>query len=91
MGLRQRAWANRAKAKLIAELGGECVMCGTTEDLEIDHLYKREWSIRNTEFSWRISKYRKEAALGLLQLLCGDCNKFKGRPTEDAPVALQQA
>lgn len=85
MSRRQRDWANRAKAKLIADLGGKCVMCETTENLEIDHIYRREWSICGTEFSWRISKYRKEAKAKLLQLLCGSCNKFRGRPTEDAP------
>ncbi len=86
MARRQREWANRAKAKLIAELGGKCVMCDGVENLEIDHKYRRSWSIRGTEFSWRISKYRQEAKLGLVQLLCEQCNKFKGRPTEDAPT-----
>ncbi len=91
MALRQRLWANRAKAALIQELGGKCVMCQSVENLEIDHIYIRNWIPRQKEFSWRISIYRREAKLGLVQVLCEECNKFRGRPTEDAPVALQQA
>ena len=33
-----KARKQRRKAKLIEMLGGKCVRCGTTEDLEFDHI-----------------------------------------------------
>jgi hypothetical protein len=34
----QLAHYYRVKEKLIEELGGECVVCGTKEELEFDHV-----------------------------------------------------
>jgi len=86
MGKRQRAWARRAYDRLIAELGGQCVACGTkgTEEnaLEIEHKYGIDWSHQKLEWSHRISVYRAEARAGLLQVLCAHCNKHKRKTTD---------
>jgi 5-methylcytosine-specific restriction endonuclease McrA len=78
MAKRQRDWAHRAKAALIAQLGGCCALCQTTWDLEIDHIHGRDWHPRQHELSWRISIYRREAAAGLLRVLCSHCNGSDG-------------
>lgn len=84
MATRQRRWAAKAAEKLKIELGGKCATpdCGETDlsRLQFDHLFQRDWEPDETEFSHRISIYRREAKAGLLQLLCGTCNAKKGKP-----------
>ena len=80
MGLRQRDWARRQVEKLKELLGGKCVECGTTEELEFDHLEPRDYESRKLEWSHRISIYRREIAEGKIQLLCKPCNSRKGKP-----------
>jgi len=82
MGARQKDWARRARAKLVAQLGGKCVMCASTEDLQFDHIVSHSWVASHTEWSHRISIYRREAKAGLIQLLCAYHNRVKGRPPE---------
>lgn len=43
MAKRQREWAKRARLALIESLGGKCVDCGTTKDLELDHIEPCTW------------------------------------------------
>lgn len=90
MGARQRAWARRVRAQLIEQLGGKCVDCGATEELEFDHLVPRRWVCRHKDPSWRMSLIRAEIAAGEIALRCAECNKRKGvpeppPPPEDAP------
>jgi hypothetical protein len=72
---RQSHWAVRARQSLIDELGGECSFCGTKFDLEINHIYGRTWKAREKSSWQRIAIYKREAKLGLLNVLCGCCNK----------------
>jgi hypothetical protein len=74
MSKRQRDWANRAKAELFQRMGNCCWKCGATSELEFDHPNGRDWSIRRTEFSWRVSRYRQEWNSGVGQILCKTCN-----------------
>lgn len=74
MSARQQQWANRAKAALIESLGGKCWACGSSESLEIDHPFGRDWRPSRKSFSWRISIYRREAAEKKIRLLCKTCN-----------------
>lgn len=80
MGKRQKDWARRAYVKLIEELGGKCVKCGTTENLTIDHIDGCEFDHNGVEWSHRISIYRREAKEGKLQILCDKHNCQKGDP-----------
>lgn len=75
---RQAKWAVRARAALVNQLGGCCAVCGSTVDLEIDHIYGRDWSLRKHSSHHRVCIYRREAAKGLLQVLCSKHNSQKG-------------
>ena len=80
MGVRQREWAARVRTQLIEQLGGECVLCGRTWGLEFDHINGRDWSLTAVSSDHRICIYRREAKMGLLQILCRPCNSSKGKP-----------
>ncbi len=83
MGQRQRDWARRKRAQLICELGGKCALCGSEADLQFDHPYGRDWSMRKKDSSWRISILTKEISRGLIRLLCATCNA-KHKPNRQA-------
>lgn len=84
MARRQRQWAIRARLALVADLGGVCVDCGSTDSLQIDHIGPRTWSLRKYDPSGRVSRYRKEYALGLLTVRCLTCNTSRGKPVLSA-------
>jgi hypothetical protein len=82
--------ANAQKAALHERLGGRCAECGATHPLEIDHPWGREWSPRKLTHYARVRRYIKEEAMGLIRLLCADCNKQiqpQRRPRDTAPPA----
>lgn len=76
-----RAYYRRRHAELIAFLGGVCVQCGATENLQVDHIDSRTWDIRKCNRHTRIARYWREAMQGLVQVLCKSCNSSKGDPT----------
>lgn len=82
MGQRQREWARRAYDKLIQDLGGKCVKCGTTEKLTIDHIDGCDFVHKDVEWSYRVSIYRREAKENKLQVLCDKHNCQKGDPRD---------
>ena len=75
---------HRGRAKLVEELGGKCNRCQATEGLEFHHKVIRTWVARKTSRWVRLARYRREAAEGKIELLCGPCNKKAGRvPSAD--------
>lgn len=71
------ALADRVRARLFEQLGPECAECGC--DLrecawEVNHIYRREWRIRTLNRYRRHLRYQREAAQGLINLLCQPCN-----------------
>lgn len=60
----------------IDALGGECVVCGAKEDLQLDHIERSEKSF-NISQMWSISQEKWEAELAKCQLLCGVCHRAK--------------
>lgn len=78
MSARQRNWAARTWAHLIADLGGRCARCGKKRDLELDCIRPQGHKHHRIEWSWRISFYRSQYAAGNLQVLCKHCNAKKG-------------
>jgi|ERR1044071_9063072 5-methylcytosine-specific restriction endonuclease McrA len=80
MGKRQKEWARKSRAKLVAFLGGVCRCCGAAEALEFDHIHPetREWRCCQKSTDVKMTLYWREAKRGYLQLLCEACNKTKG-------------
>lgn len=75
-----RARTRELRAWLIELLGGECVECKSAEELEFDHIEKRDWPIHGRNQYARILAYVREARQGLIQLLCKSCNSRKWVP-----------
>ncbi len=67
-----------ARAKLIADLGGKCVDCDATDNLQFGHIIPRTWRACHTSRWVRIARYRREAMQGLVVLLCPKCNNAQG-------------
>jgi 5-methylcytosine-specific restriction endonuclease McrA len=68
----------RRRAKVINFLGGICVKCGETENLEVDHIYPEQKSFSISGFlthSWA----KVEPELRKCQLLCNSCHKEKSK------------
>lgn len=82
MGLRQKEWARKTTARLREEMGGKCVNCGAVEDLQFDCKQAMGHEHHRIEYSHRMSFYRRQLALGNLQLLCGKCNGSKAAREE---------
>lgn len=49
----------RIRAEIIKTLGGKCVRCGTTDNLEFDHIDKTKKKIRASDLH-SVSKKRRE-------------------------------
>lgn len=67
------------RAKAIIQLGGKCVQCGSTENLEFDHVNRDPdpRSRRGRGTMWTFSEKRLQAELEKCQLLCHDCHHEK--------------
>jgi hypothetical protein len=67
-----------AKAKLIELLGGKCVRCGSSEDLQFDHVERelKEFAITDR---WNRSPAELQAELAKCQLLCREHHLEKTR------------
>lgn len=75
---RKSIWRERTKARAIAVLGGQCVECGSREELEFDHV---DGATKAFDISHGIrdglSRDRLEAELRKCQLLCATCHREK--------------
>ena len=74
----QNAWAKAARQRLLDELGGACALCGSGEDLEIDHPAGVTYDPAKLSSSQRVSRYRAEARAGTVRVLCSRCNGSDG-------------
>lgn len=74
--MKNRYAARRAEA--IAVLGGKCVQCQTTSDLEIDHIDPSQKSYSMSKILNR-SKALVESELAKCQILCHECHVDKHR------------
>ena len=79
MAKRQMEWARRKYTEMKEKLGGKCVKCGTTEDLEFDIIVPsgRPDHHRKYNLSQRVTFYRYQFEMNNLQLLCAKHNKEK--------------
>lgn len=63
-------------AKAREQLGGRCVRCGETEDLDFDHVDRKQKSF-TIGMMWSLSEVKFQAELMKCQLLCHDCHNKK--------------
>jgi hypothetical protein len=70
-----RRYQERRDAALVA-LGGECVACGGTQDLQFDH-QDRGLKSFNLAKIWLGKQDRLQGELGKCQLLCKSCHLIK--------------
>jgi hypothetical protein len=78
----------RGRAELVAELGGQCVVCTTKKKLEFHHKEPRDWDPGKTSRWVRLARYRREAEQGKVELRCRHCNAVAGKPqppTDEVP------
>lgn len=78
-----RRWIAARRKRCIELLGAQCVRCGSTENLEVDHInpvtkdpkLRKTGDCRGGMWSW--SWERIEAELTKCQVLCRECHKKK--------------
>ena len=71
---------NENRQYLIDKMGGQCVSCGTTDNLEFDHINPLDKSLNITNKLTLKNAYQLEEVLEELnkcQLLCEQCHKNK--------------
>lgn len=79
------ALAKRKHKKLCNMLGGKCEICGTKEDLTIDHVEGRSWDLKKVASWTRAKIYWREFNTGVkLRVLCYSHNSglHPGNPEE---------
>lgn len=74
--LYQRSWKARRRAEWITAQGAHCKNCGSTDELEVDHIDPALKTVNPTDI-WSMSQHRREAELANCQVLCKDCNLEK--------------
>ena len=74
-------WENRRKSA-IEQLGGKCVSCGSTDDLQFDHKLSSD---KNFSISKNpsLSEIEWQKELQKCQLLCDTCHKEKTKKCGD--------
>lgn len=61
----------KRRAEVIAELGGKCARCSSTERLEVDHI-DPDTKVSHSFLTW--SKKRQAEEMAKCQLLCRACH-----------------
>lgn len=79
---RQVAWASATREKMIRILGGRCKYCGLDSNLTFDCIVPRGGAHHKLSSVSRVIFYKREMALGNVQLLCHGCNSRKGAKLE---------
>ena len=70
----QKNWCARKRQKWIDAYGGECIECGSKEQLEFDHV---DPSQKVTHRIWGWAEARIADELAKCQLLCRPCHQVK--------------
>jgi len=71
----QRKWqASRRKEWVDAH--GPCALCGSWDDLQVDHIYPDEKETKPSQV-WGCTKKKRDAELSKCQVLCKECHRIK--------------
>ena len=77
------------RARYVDMMGGKCVKCGTTENLEVDHVNPEDKTLRISSM-WLRKHDSIMEELDKCQLLCHDCHKQKTREEKDRVKGRQR-
>ena len=80
--MKNRYRERMAEAK--KHLGGKCVKCGATEDLDFDHIDSKTKTF-TIGCAWSVSSERFWEEIKKCQLLCKKCHKIKTNEYWDRP------
>lgn len=74
----QLRWVTARRDEWIQSKGGKCVVCGSTHQLEVDHILPelKEFNPKNV---WGLKKEKREAELAKCQVLCKLCHIEKSK------------
>ena len=83
-----RALKDKKKETLLEHLGGKCVGCGVTENLQFDHIdrTKKSFTIGKC-MGYTLEKLIEEA--DKCQLLCEDCHQYKTTINHDMSMMAE--
>lgn len=90
MAARQKAWARRARSRLLEALGGACAWCGSSKGLTFDCVISQGDTHHRKDTSARMSFYHRQARAGNLQILCHACNSQKGNDGTNTELSSTQ-
>jgi len=71
----QRLWIKQVRDSWVEKFGGKCRICGSTDELEFDHVYHWEKEIPVGQL-WSRRSEVIEAELAKCQLLCSPCHNL---------------
>lgn len=74
----QKMWMRKRRAEWVESKGGKCEKCGSTEQLEIDHIDRSLKTIKASVL-WSRNETVRAKELENCQLLCNACHKEKTR------------
>ncbi len=83
-----RALKDKKKATLLEHLGGKCVGCGVTENLQFDHIDRNNKSFTIGKcWGYTLEKLIEEA--DKCQLLCKECHQYKTTINHDMSMMAE--
>jgi 5-methylcytosine-specific restriction endonuclease McrA len=90
----QLAWLAKRRDRGTEILGGKCAICGSTENLEVDHIdpATKDPRIKGNGtggFPWSWSWIWIEAELAKCQALCSDCHQEKSSREQMKEVCIR--
>jgi hypothetical protein len=63
---------------ILSKLTNYCVLCGSIDDLQLDHPKGRNWSPNKFSAEKRLKKYLEDQSNDNLRVLCALCNRRDG-------------
>lgn len=71
--------------RVLKELGGKCIQCGSKKDLQFDHINRHKKTLRMADIH-SVSDARLKEELKNIQILCKKCHKQKSHNAWDFAV-----